>query len=203
MCLKKSWKLQRKKLDTVPVSKKGDKAEQTDPQSSVLHFSLGHWEMGSDLPPRHPTVSMWPWPSSPGGDEQGWGARQSRWTASLSALHDLTEQGEQANVPLKTKAGAGRAREQTWRASPSEGGCLVESRMDPMEGEEVWELGYSAEISMPGRPDSAQHQKAVLLRGCQPGPCQSPEGQIPLLEQVPSRGQRQENTQNWMKKKQT
>ena len=151
MCLKKSWKLQRKKLDTVPVSKKGDKAEQTDPQSSVLLFSLGHWEMGSDLPPPHPTVSMQPRPSSPGGDEPGWGARQSRWTASLHALHDLTEQGEQAKVPLKTKVGAGRAREQSWRASPSEGGCLVEGKMDPMEGEEVWELGYSAEISMPGR----------------------------------------------------
>ena len=27
----------------------------------------------------------------------------------------------------------------------------MESKMDPMEGEEVWELGYSAEISMPGR----------------------------------------------------
>lgn len=69
----------------------------------------------------------------------------------------------------------------------------MESRMDLMQGEEVWERGYSTEISMSGRPDNAQHKKALLLRGCQPGPCQTPEGQIPLL---PSRGERQKNIQN-------
>ena len=168
MCLKRSWKLQRKKkLDTVPVSKKGDKAEQADPRvlSCSFLWDTEKWEVIS-----YPHILLFSCCRGPAAQVvmSGWGvARQSRWTASLSPLHDLTEQGEQANIPLKTKAGACRARQQTWRASPSEGGCCVQSRMDLMEGEEAWELGYSTEISMSGRPDNAQHQKALLLRGCQ------------------------------------
>lgn len=202
MCLKKSWKLQRKKkkLDTVPVSKKGDKAEQIDPRvlSCFFLWDTEKWEVTA-----YPRILLFSCSHGPAAQvvTSGWGAaRQSRGTASLSPPRDLTEQGEQANIPLKTKAGACRARQQTWRASPSEGGCCVESRMDLMQGEEVWERGYSTEISMSGRPDNAQHKKALLLRGCQPGPCQTPEGQIPLL---PSRGERQKNIQNWMKKKET
>lgn len=72
----------------------------------------------------------------------------------------------------------------------------MESRMDPMEGEEVWELGYSAEISMPGRLTVSNTRRLYFSEDASLDHARPPEGQIPLLEQVPSRGQRQENTQN-------
>lgn len=100
---------------------------------------------------------------------------------------------EQANITLITKRGkvvTCRARQQMRRASPSDGGCCREGRMDQLKGAHVGtgifcRSQYEEGWTMPS-------VKGLHLRECQLGPWQIPRRYTHLPQQMPAREERWE-----------